>query len=176
MAKFKLRKTVQRSKKRVGRGIGSGKGGHTSGRGQKGQRARGHINVLFEGVKTKKSLLKRLPLMRGKGKFHAKGKPVIITVTDLEKLPTGSVITMELLVKEKIVDKTAAENYGVKVLGGGKSTKKFTYKVPTSRSVFTPEKTAEKAVEKKKVEEKPIKVAKAVKEIKSVKSSKKSSK
>ncbi|KKU09324.1 MAG: 50S ribosomal protein L15 [Candidatus Woesebacteria bacterium GW2011_GWB1_45_5] len=67
-----LPKVVMKSKKRVGRGIGSGRGGHTSGRGQKGQRSRGKIGILFEGVKTKKSLLKRLPLMRGKGKFHPK--------------------------------------------------------------------------------------------------------
>jgi ribosomal protein L15 len=67
---IRLPKVVQRSKKRVGRGIGSGKGGHTSGRGQKGQKSRGKIGVLFEGMKVKKSLLKRLPKMRGKGKFH----------------------------------------------------------------------------------------------------------
>jgi len=132
---IKLDKTSFRAKKRPGRGMGSGKGSHTSGRGQKGQRARGHINVLFEGMKTKKSLLKRLPLMRGKGKFKANAKPVIITVTDLEKLPTGSEITVELLVKENIVNKEMAEKYGVKVLGGGKSTKKFTFLIPTSSSV-----------------------------------------
>jgi len=67
-----LPKVVERSKKRRGRGIGSGKGGHTSGRGEKGQKSRGSIGVLFEGMKMKKSLLKRLPLMRGKGKFHPK--------------------------------------------------------------------------------------------------------
>jgi len=67
-----LPKVVAKSKKRVGRGMGSGKGSHTTGRGQKGQKARGKINVLFEGMKMKKSLLKRLPLMRGKGKFHSR--------------------------------------------------------------------------------------------------------
>jgi large subunit ribosomal protein L15 len=68
----KLPKAVAKSKKRVGRGMGSGKGSHTSGRGQKGQKTRGTIGVLFEGMKMRKSYLKRLPLMRGKGKFHAK--------------------------------------------------------------------------------------------------------
>lgn len=67
-----LPKVVHKSKKRVGRGMGSGKGSHTSGRGQKGQKSRGKISVLFEGMKMKKSLLKRLPLVRGKGKFHPK--------------------------------------------------------------------------------------------------------
>jgi large subunit ribosomal protein L15 len=69
-----LPKVVGKTKKRVGRGMGSGKGSHTSGRGQKGQKSRTKISVLFEGMKMKKSLLKRLPLMRGKGKFHSKKK------------------------------------------------------------------------------------------------------
>lgn len=67
-----LPKVTQRKAKRLGRGIGSGKGGHTSSRGQKGQKSRGSVHVLFEGMKMKKSLLKRLPKARGKGKFHAK--------------------------------------------------------------------------------------------------------
>lgn len=69
---IKLPKVVAKRKKTVGRGIGSGKGGHTVGRGQKGQKSMGDIHILFEGLKTKKSFLKRLPLQRGKGKFHAK--------------------------------------------------------------------------------------------------------
>ena len=67
-----LPKVVGKRKKRVGRGYGSGKGGHTTGRGQKGQKARGSKHVLFEGLKVKKSMLKRVPLMRGKGKFKPK--------------------------------------------------------------------------------------------------------
>lgn len=63
---------VTKSKKRAGRGLGSGKGGHTVGRGQKGQKTRGKISPLFEGTKVKKSLLKRLPLLRGKGKLKPK--------------------------------------------------------------------------------------------------------
>ncbi|MFH1960896.1 MAG: 50S ribosomal protein L15, partial [Patescibacteria group bacterium] len=38
-------KGSRRSAKRVGRGIGSGKGGHTSGRGNKGQKARSGHNI-----------------------------------------------------------------------------------------------------------------------------------
>lgn len=132
---IKLNKVVAKSKKRVGRGMGSGKGSHTSGRGQKGQKARRDIHILFEGLKTKKSFLKRLPLMRGKGKFHGKGKPVTLNLSDLENLPTGSKITVELLIKSKLVDVKEAKAYGVKILGNGKTTKKFTFEVPTSKSV-----------------------------------------
>lgn len=69
-----LPKTKARAGKRVGRGYGSGKGGHTVGRGQKGQKTRGKIHPLFEGQKNKKSLVQRLPLLRGKGKLKAKKK------------------------------------------------------------------------------------------------------
>lgn len=131
----KLPKVVTKSKKRVGRGLGTGKGGHTAGRGQKGQKSMKDLAVLFEGLKTKKSFLKRLPLQRGKGKFKAAGKPVILTLTDLDVLPTGSEITLDLLIKEKIVDSILGRKFGVKILGGGKSSKKFTFKVPTSKSV-----------------------------------------
>jgi large subunit ribosomal protein L15 len=139
---YKFNKVVTKSKKRVGRGMGSGKGSHTVGRGQKGQKSNTDIHILFEGLKMKKSFLKRLPLQRGKGKFHAKGKPVTLNLTDLEVLPTGSKITVELLVKANLVDAKKAEKYGVKILGNGKTTKKFTFEVPTSKSVS---KTSEKA-------------------------------
>lgn len=69
---IKLPRVKARNKKRLGRGYGSGKGGHTSSRGQKGQKSRAKLGILFEGMKVKKSLLKRLPKARGKGKFHPK--------------------------------------------------------------------------------------------------------
>lgn len=130
---MKFNKVVARSKKRVGRGMGSGKGSHTVGRGQKGQRSNTDIHILFEGLKVKKSFLKRLPLQRGKGKFHAKKGPVIINIRDLEVLPTNSKITLDLLIKEGLVDADYAKKYGVKILAGGKTTKKFTFEVPTSK-------------------------------------------
>lgn len=130
-----IQKVVARSDKRVGRGIGSGRGGHTSGRGQKGQKSRGKIGVLFEGVKMKKSLLKRLPLMRGKGKFKGKGKPVIVKTSKLDSLPLGSKVTVELLIKKGLVDAKLAKTYGIKILKDTKLTKKLVFEVPTSKSV-----------------------------------------
>lgn len=69
-----LVRVVKNSKKRVGRGAGSGKGSHTVGRGQKGQKSREKVSVSFFGTKMKKSLLKKLPMQRGKGRLkpHAK--------------------------------------------------------------------------------------------------------
>ncbi len=128
-----LIKVTERRKKRVGRGMGSGKGSHTSGRGQKGQKSRGHIGILFEGMKVKKSLLKRLPLMRGKGKFHKNLKPVAIKIERLEIFPNGSEITVELLIKNGVVKERLAKTHGVKIVGVGENKKKFTFKVPTSK-------------------------------------------
>jgi large subunit ribosomal protein L15 len=128
----KLPKVVAKSKKRVGRGMGSGKGSHTSGRGQKGQKSRGTIGVLFEGMKMRKSLLKRLPLMRGKGKFHPKAKPEIVNYKRLEKIADGTEITLEKLVKLGIVNGKLAKVNGVKILSIGKNPKKFKFSVPTS--------------------------------------------
>ncbi len=137
---IKLPKTVTRRRKILGRGIGSGKGGHTSSRGQKGQKSRGHVDILFEGMKTKKSLFKRLPLLRGKGKFQAGKKGVIVKLKYLDVLPAGSKVTVDLLIEKKIVTKEA-KVIGVKILGGSEVTKKFTIEVPISHS-------AQKQVEK----------------------------
>lgn len=54
---------TKKSKKRVGRGIGSGKGGHTTGRGNKGQKARGKISSTFEGGQL--PFYKRIPKAPG---------------------------------------------------------------------------------------------------------------
>ena len=129
-----LPKVKERSAKRVGRGRGSGKGGHTVGRGQKGQKARGNIGILFEGIKVKKSLIKKLPLQRGKGKNKGKAKPIIVKLAYLNLLPAGSKINLEILTKEGIVKKEDAEEFGLKILGDGDVAKKFTVEIPISKS------------------------------------------
>ncbi len=129
-----LPKVKERSAKRVGRGRGSGKGGHTVGRGQKGQRARGSIGILFEGIKVKKSLIKKLPLQRGKGKNKGKAKPIIVKLAYLNILPAGSKINLEILTKEGIVKKEDAQELGIKILGDGDVKKKFTVEIPISKN------------------------------------------
>jgi large subunit ribosomal protein L15 len=129
-----LPKVVARRKKRVGRGYGSGKGGHTVGRGQKGQKSRSKVHVLFEGVKVKKSLLRRLPLQRGKGRFKAKTKPLVVNLEALNLLKDGSKVNVESLAKAGVVKLVDAKELGVKILGKGKLTKKLTVSVPISKS------------------------------------------
>lgn len=127
-------KLKSKSKKRVGRGYGSGKGGHTSGRGQKGQKVRGQVGILFEGVKVRKSLLHRLPFRRGKDKFTAKPKPLIVNLEALNILKDGSKVTIETLASAGIVRSADAQKFGVKILGSGKLEKSLTVLLPTSKS------------------------------------------
>lgn len=134
MAK-KLPKIKNRRSKRVGRGFGSGKGGHTSGRGMKGQKSRNKRHILFEGVKVKKSFIKRLPLKRGKGKFKSKdNKPLEIKLFLLNILPSGSKVNIDSLAQHGIVDEKDARKYGVKVLGNGQVEKKLTLEVAATNS------------------------------------------
>lgn len=135
-----LPKITSKKKKRVGRGYGSGKGGHTAGRGQKGQKSRSTIHPLFEGIKTTKSMLRRLPHLRGKTKFKGAAKPIPVSLDSLEALKVGSKIDIETLVKANIVDAVLAKKKGVKILNG-KLTKKMTIELPISSSAA---KTVEK--------------------------------
>ena len=108
-------------KKRVGRGSGSGLG-KTSGRGQKGQKARsgGSINPVFEGGQL--PLYRRIPK---RGFTNAKFKTVyaVINLSDLNVFEDGTVVTPALL-KDTGLVKNQLD--GIKVLGNGKLEKKLT--------------------------------------------------
>lgn len=129
-----LPKIKTKKKKRVGRGYGSGKGGHTVGRGQKGQKSRKKIGIMFEGIKVRKSLLKRLPQLRGKKKFKGSGPSIILNLDDLNSLPSGTKVNIESLAKHSLVKESEAKKMGVKILSDGKLTKKLTVELPVSKS------------------------------------------
>jgi|SRR3989344_8543249 len=130
-----LPKVVKSRKKRLGRGYGSGVGGHTVGRGQKGQKSRSSVHILFEGVKVKKSLLRRLPVLRGKDKFKPiKAKPLIVNLDDLNTLKDGTVVDIASLGSAGILNPKKAQIKGVKILGNGKLAKKLIVKLPASES------------------------------------------
>ena len=128
-----LPKTTTSAKKRLGRGYGSGKGGHTATRGTKGQKARSKVHIWFEGGQL--PLIKRLPFQRGKGRFKSlKKNPLIVNLKYLNVFPQGSQITIKTLVNRDIVTAQAASTYGVKILGGGKLEKALKVTLPTSKS------------------------------------------
>lgn len=109
--------------KRVGRGVGSGKGKHTTGRGSKGQNSRsgGKRPIWFEGGQT--PLVYRTPY---KGGFRNPASKKVLKI-NLEQL---EVLFEE---KEKVTPESLAEKLNVKVedfrvfkiLGRGTLTKKL---------------------------------------------------
>lgn len=133
---MKYTEGARRKSFRVGRGVGSGNG-KTSGRGQKGQNARGGggVSLGFEGGQT--PLYRRLP-KRGFTNFTRK-EFAIVNVSTLNNFEEGTVVTPELLLATGVIKKTLD---GVKVLGDGELEKKLTVKA----NKFS--KSAQAAIEK----------------------------
>ena len=114
---------AKHERKRVGRGMGSGLG-KTSGKGEKGQKARSGVSIpaTFEGGQL--PLYRRLP-KRGFSNAPFKIRYATINVEDLNRFADGTVITPELLRDCGLLKKQLC---GVKVLGNGNLEKKLTIK------------------------------------------------
>jgi len=130
MKQWQLPSIMTKSLRRIGRGHGSGRV-KTSGRGTKGQNARKYVKIGFEGGQL--PLSRRLPLLRGK--LRNKGtspKPRVLSVSKLNGLKDGAVVTRELLVKEHMLD--PRELY-VKLVGDKETLNvKLTVKIPCTAS------------------------------------------
>lgn len=116
------------SKKRLGRGIGSGKG-KTGGRGSKGQKARGKMPIGFAGDL---ALYKKLPLKRGQGNPERLVKYKIISLSELKVFKKNSVVDLEQLLAAKIISAKEVKK-GVKILDGELQTA-LVVKLPVSTS------------------------------------------
>lgn len=115
----------KKTRKRVGRGESSGLG-KTCGKGSNGQKSRSGASIPagFEGGQM--PLIKRVP-KRGFSNYPFKKEYALINVMDLEELfDDGTEITAELLLESGVIKKVLD---GIKVLGDGDITKKFTVKV-----------------------------------------------
>ena len=107
--------------RRIGRGVGSGLG-KTSGRGQKGQKARskGNINKLhFQGGQT--PMQRRLPKRGFRNPFPS--DTVALNVGELERFPAGANVDEKALRGVKLV---RGKPDRIKILGDGELTKKLT--------------------------------------------------
>ena len=111
-----------KSKKRVGRGTGSGLG-TTAGRGMNGQnsRAGGGVRPGFEGGQM--PLFRRIPKRGFNNKF--KKMWTVVNVEILNEFEDGTEITPEVLLQTGVVSKLS---YGLKILGDGELNKKLTVK------------------------------------------------
>ncbi|MFO8033952.1 MAG: 50S ribosomal protein L15 [Candidatus Bipolaricaulota bacterium] len=108
--------------KRVGRGYGSGRGGHESGRGTKGQGSRSGVNQSpgFEGGQT--PIWMRFP-KRG-FKNPSRVEYAVVNVQELDRrFEDGEEVSLEELVRRRVVREAKA---GLKVLGRGELTKSLT--------------------------------------------------
>jgi large subunit ribosomal protein L15 len=122
----------RKDRKRVGRGLGSGKGRY-SGRGIKGQKSRSGSHAMragFEGGQM--PLAMRLPKLRGNtskdampvGPFRTYSQPV--NVRDLERFDAGEEVTPETLKAKGLIRSIRKD---VKLLGEGEITAKLTVTV-----------------------------------------------
>lgn len=128
-----LPKVNKSKKRRLGRGLGSGKGSK-SGRGTtRHQKARESVPLHFEGGQGR--IVKKFPLLRGKGKNNSiVKKSFVINIEALNKLKDGSIVSRETLIKENIIT-NGKENLPVKILANGELKKKLTVRLPVSKKV-----------------------------------------
>lgn len=120
-----------RNKKRVGRGIGSGKGSK-SGRGTtRHQKARESIPLHFEGGQGRQ--VKKYPLLRGKGinnpqkRFHE-----VFYTKDLNRFEDGSTVTVSDIAKKGMISKLNKKPL-VKIIYKGELTKKLNVRLSVSQ-------------------------------------------
>lgn len=113
--KHKLKK-----KKRIGRG---GKRGTYSGKGIKGQKSRAGRKF----VPVIRELIKKYPKLKGYRAKIRKGNLAVVNIGILEeRFGDSEVITPKLLLGRKIIRRIKGKAPKVKILGGGKITKKLT--------------------------------------------------
>jgi large subunit ribosomal protein L15 len=126
-----LTKITTRSAKRIGRGGGSGKGMHTVGRGQKGQKTRGSIPVWFEGGQL--PLIRRTPFIKGKRRFNSlKGETIIITLNTLNKFEAGQTVDVKSAVSILKLHASRVAKQGLKIVATGKLNKALKVSLPTT--------------------------------------------
>lgn len=127
----KLTKMTIKSKRRLGRGLGSGRG-KTSGRGTKGQKARGKVPTTFSGGGL--PLYKKLPFRRGLGNRKVTPDVEVIHLKDLATLPAKTVVNLENLAKMGILSGRQAKK-SVKILGPVEIKVALEVHLPVSKSV-----------------------------------------
>ncbi|MBD3280243.1 50S ribosomal protein L15 [Candidatus Dojkabacteria bacterium] len=124
----KLKTVKTKSKKRIGRGYASGRGGHTVGRGTKGQKSRAGYSKPrpdFEGGSM--PLSKRLPKLKGfSRKPLIKIQRKVIGLDQLSKMDSNE-ITLKTLRDSGLIN-NKSRNVEVKVVANGKIDKKIKLK------------------------------------------------
>ena len=119
LSNLKPAKGSTRKKKRIGRGVGSGYGGHSSTKGNKGQKSRSgaKIPVWFEGGQM--PLQRRVPKYGFKNPFRVEYRPINVSklqeLVEAGKIDGSADVTPEVLIAAGVLGK----NDLLKILGGG---------------------------------------------------------
>lgn len=133
-----LPKVVAKRKKDLGRGIGSGRG-KTSGRGMKGQKARGKVPAANVGAGL--ILYKKLPYRRGWNRSGGNPprtlKPIIVTFDHLNNLKSGTKVTVETLIENGLISAKDYQKRSVKILAKGDLKIPLTIEIPVSKNAQT---------------------------------------
>lgn len=128
-----LKKSTTKSKKRLGLGYGSGKGGHTSSRGQKGQTSRGSLPVWFEGGQLPQ--IRRFPFIKGKNRFKSlHPDTLVITLSQLNQFKPGTVVDAKQLVDSKLVTQKELRERQIKIIASGKVEIPLIVNLPASKT------------------------------------------
>lgn len=111
--------TTRKKEKRIGRG---GKRGTTSGRGTKGQKSRAGHRIR----PAARDLMMKIPQRRGVGFKGLNGALAVIGLAALEdNFKAGEKVSPRVLVNRGIVNAKKGARQKIKVLGGGRLTKKL---------------------------------------------------
>ena len=117
LSNLKPAKGATKSRKRIGRGVGSGYGGHSSTRGDKGQKSRSgaSIPIWFEGGQM--PLQRRIPKFGFKNRFRTEYRGVNVSklaqLIAAGRIDADEVITPEVMVRAGIARKSEL----IKILG-----------------------------------------------------------
>lgn len=127
LSNLKAPKPNKKNKKRIGRGQGSGRGGHTVGRGHNGQRSRSGFKEKFWFEGGQMPLQRRIPKFGFNNPFRKEYTALNVETVDqfIEKGKLGSTITVSDLRDVGIIGKSEL----VKLLGDGEITQKVDIEV-----------------------------------------------
>ena len=119
LSNLKPAKGSTKSRKRIGRGVGSGYGGHSSTKGDKGQKSRSgaRIPIWFEGGQM--PLQRRIPKFGFKNRFRKEYRGVnisrLVRLIDEGRIDAAKPITPEIMIQAGMARKSDL----IKILGDG---------------------------------------------------------
>jgi large subunit ribosomal protein L15 len=132
LLKLKRNKGATKTKKRLGRGNGSGLGTY-SGRGGKGQTARtGHskMPIGFEGGR--QPLIRQVPKSRGFTSLN--DKAIAVSISSLNVFGDGDTVTVQALIDKGVIKTLNTRSLPKVKLLKGEIKRKLTIRIPVSSS------------------------------------------